>query len=136
MPVMCWFTDMITRQQMRKSPRPPSIPPETTGAILQRHREAAMSSGVGAVDRNDRRNGDRGCGDDDGDVPDILVPDPLVVQEFHITLMTLSRWTKDPRLGFPPPMKINRRNFRSRRALEEFKAGLLKKALADRAPQP
>lgn len=64
-----------------------------------------------------------------------MVPDTIVVTEFNVTPMTLSRWTNDPRLGFPPPMKINRRNFRSRHALEAFKAELLRRAIAERNPE-
>jgi hypothetical protein len=65
--------------------------------------------------------------------PDILVPDPVVWREFNVTSMTGSRWTKDPTLNFPPPMKINGRNFRSRRQLEEFKARILREAIAARS---
>ena len=64
------------------------------------------------------------------DAPDHLVPDPQVWREFGVTAMTIWRWTHNRALGFPPPMKINRRNFRSRRALEEFKARLLRDASA------
>lgn len=39
-------------------------------------------------------------------IVDTLVPDPQVAKEFNVTLMTLWRWTHDPRLGFPPPVKI------------------------------
>jgi predicted DNA-binding transcriptional regulator AlpA len=56
-----------------------------------------------------------------GDAPDQLVPDPQVWREFGISSMTGWRWTRDPTLGFPPPIKIRTRCFRSRRALEEFK---------------
>ena len=65
-------------------------------------------------------------------VADELVPDPLVAQEFNITLMTLWRWTKDPELGFPPPVKIRKRNFRSRKKLDTFKQRLMRDALAQR----
>jgi hypothetical protein len=67
------------------------------------------------------------------DEAEILVPDPLVWGEFGITSMTGYRWTRDRDLNFPPAVKINGRNFRSRRALEEFKQRLLRKAIADRA---
>ena len=56
--------------------------------------------------------------------PAQLVPDPAVAREFQISLMTLSRWSKDPRmleLGWPPAVKIRGRNFRPRRGLEQFK---------------
>lgn len=65
--------------------------------------------------------------------PDELVPDPQVWRELGVTSMTGWRYTHDPELGFPPPIKIRTRNFRSRRMLEEFKARLLRMALAERA---
>jgi hypothetical protein len=62
-----------------------------------------------------------------------LVADPDVQTEFGgISAMTLHRWSIDPDLGFPPPIKIRNLNFRSRDALDEFKAALIRKALADR----
>jgi hypothetical protein len=60
------------------------------------------------------------------------VPDPLVWKEFHVTSMTLYRWTHDKALGFPPPIKINKRNFRSRQQLEAFKARMLRQAIVTR----
>lgn len=57
---------------------------------------------------------------------DYLVPDPQVQKEFSISAMTLWRWTQDQKLGFPPLIKIRTRNYRSRAALEAFKAGLKK----------
>jgi hypothetical protein len=65
--------------------------------------------------------------------PDTLVSDPDVQAEFGgITPMTLHRWSTDPELGFPAKIKIGDRNYRSRAAIEAFKAALIKKALADR----
>ena len=52
---------------------------------------------------------------------DQLVPDPQVWKEFGVSPMTGWRWTKDPKLGFPPLIKINTRNYRSRAALDNFK---------------
>jgi hypothetical protein len=66
---------------------------------------------------------------------DHLVPDPAVAAEFHVTLMTLWRWDKDPAKiehGWPPKIKIGARNFRNRSLLEQFKANLLRLALAER----
>jgi hypothetical protein len=63
------------------------------------------------------------------DTPDKLVPDPVVQKEFGIGPMGLWRWDQDPRVGFPPRIKIGPRNYRSRRAIEEFKARLLRKAV-------
>jgi predicted DNA-binding transcriptional regulator AlpA len=70
--------------------------------------------------------------DPDADL-DVLVSDPQVQLEFGgITAMTLHRWTNDDKLGFPAKIKIGDRNFRSRHAIEEFKAALIKPALANR----
>ena len=62
--------------------------------------------------------------------PDELVPDPVVWRELGITSMTGWRYTHDPDLNFPPPIKIRTRNFRSRRQLEKFKAQLLREAMS------
>ena len=35
-------------------------------------------------------------------------------------------------LGFPPPVKIRNRNFRSRRAIEEFKIRMMRAAITQR----
>jgi hypothetical protein len=66
---------------------------------------------------------------------DHLVPDPLIAAEFHVTLMTIWRWDRDPAkaaLGWPPRIKISQRNYRHRSQVEQFKANLLKLALAER----
>jgi hypothetical protein len=80
------------------------------------------------------------CGEvPDGFVPDAsfgeLVPDPQVIREFGITAMTLWRWDRDPllrELGWSPPIYIRRRKFRPRRALEAFKAAMLRRAIEAR----
>jgi hypothetical protein len=58
-------------------------------------------------------------------VPDELVPDPQVAREFNVTLMTLWRWDRDPKLaelGWEPPVKIRKRNYR-RQAIKAKCAG-------------
>lgn len=62
------------------------------------------------------------------EIDDNLVPDPVVAKELNVTTMTLWRWTNDAELGFPKPIKIRERNYRSRRALEEFKARMMQRA--------
>ena len=67
------------------------------------------------------------------DEPDRLISDRAIATEFGgVSLMTLYRWTNDPALGFPPPIKIRTKNFRSRRAIEEFKARMMRNAVAQR----
>ena len=65
--------------------------------------------------------------------PDLLVPDKQVRAEFGVTDMTLYRWDHDATLGFPPKIKIRQHNFRSRRALEEFKERMVAQAIKARA---
>jgi hypothetical protein len=43
------------------------------------------------------------------DQHDVMVPDPQVCREFGITSMTLLRWTRDPHMDFPPPIKFSDR---------------------------
>jgi hypothetical protein len=64
---------------------------------------------------------------------DELVPDPVVLKEFSISAMCLWRWDRDEALGFPPPVRINQRKYRSRRALEAFKQALIQRALRERS---
>jgi hypothetical protein len=66
---------------------------------------------------------------------DQLVPDPQVAEEFGIALVTIWRWDRSPvqiALGWPPRIKIRRRNYRNRSKLEEFKANVLRRALHER----
>jgi hypothetical protein len=66
---------------------------------------------------------------------DTLVPDPVVAEEFHVTLMTMWRWDRDPTkiaFGWPPKIQIGKRNYRTRQALETFKQNLIAAALAKR----
>ena len=63
---------------------------------------------------------------------DQLIPDPIVWKELGVTSMTPWRYTRDPDLDFPPPIKIRNRNFRSRSALEAFKARMLRVAIETR----
>lgn len=48
------------------------------------------------------------------------LPDSKVAERYGVSIMTLWRWTKDDRLGFPAPIKIAGRNYRSLAELEAF----------------
>jgi len=62
---------------------------------------------------------------------DELVTDTAVRKEFGaITHVTMWRWTNDPALDFPKPVKIRSRNYRSRREVEAFKERMLHRGLA------
>ena len=60
--------------------------------------------------------------------PDEFVPDPQVRSELNINPMRLHRWERDPGLNFPPKIKIRGHNFRSRKALEDFKQRMISMA--------
>ena len=69
-------------------------------------------------------------------VYDTLVPDPQVQKEFGVTAMSIWRWGRDPesiKLGWPPPIRIRSRKFRSRIALENFKRVITRIAIEQRA---
>jgi hypothetical protein len=68
-------------------------------------------------------------------VADRLVCEVDVCVEFGISAMCAYRWDRDPKMiaqGWPVAVKINRRKFRSRSALDLFKAKLVEQAIADR----
>ena len=64
------------------------------------------------------------------EAPDTLIPDPVVAQEFGVTLMTVYRWSNDPTMGFPPKIQIRTRNYRRRRDIDAFKKRMFEKAVA------
>jgi hypothetical protein len=70
---------------------------------------------------------------DEATDPDQFVPDPKVRREFGITEMTLHRWDNDKQLNFPTKIRIRGRNFRSREALEAFKARMLRMAIVTKS---
>jgi hypothetical protein len=68
-----------------------------------------------------------------------FVPDPQVIREFGITAMSLWRWDRDPvlkQMGWPAPVRIRKRKFRPRRALEAFKATMFRHAVEARKGLP
>ncbi len=65
-----------------------------------------------------------------------LIPDAEIRDDLHICEMTQARWDSDPAmaaLGWPPPIRINRRKFRQGPAYRQFKANLVAKAARERA---
>jgi hypothetical protein len=99
-------------------------------------REAPELHDQGTHIRQKRPRIQRGQTEDD-DAPDELVPDPTVAREFNVSLVTIWRWTHDPALGFPPPIKATGRptgrNYRSRKAVEHFKKRAIERAIRDRS---
>jgi hypothetical protein len=60
---------------------------------------------------------------------DELVPDPQVCKELSVSAMTIWRWDRDPQmaaLGWAPPIRINKRKYRSRKQFEKFKRAVMK----------
>jgi len=128
-------------------PRKSSTVAEKPARSAARPREGASGqrrTSFGA--RRDAPGSDEDAADDDGNdgegevdpepgaggEPDRLVPDPEVAREFSVSLMSLWRWDRDPHMGFPARIVIGRRNYRSRRKLEQFKRRLAQEALARR----
>jgi hypothetical protein len=62
--------------------------------------------------------------------PDEFVPDLQVCREFGFTSMTLYRTDARPHLGFPPPVYLGTRKYRSRKMLEAYKQRLIAEAVA------
>jgi predicted DNA-binding transcriptional regulator AlpA len=52
--------------------------------------------------------------------PKRLIPDPQVCRRYNVTPMTIWRWDRDPRLGFPKPIYIRGRKYRDERELDAF----------------
>ena len=102
-----------------------------------RHRPQQARQRQHAGSAGDSVGDDGGDSDDDGGGDggsrDQFVPDPLIAKEFHVSLMTLWRWAHDAELRFPPAVKINSRNYRSRRMIEQWKARMLRRAIAHHA---
>jgi hypothetical protein len=67
---------------------------------------------------------------------DELVPDSQVRREFGgVSEMTIWRWDHDPKmaeLGWPPPVYIRKRKYRSRRALSAHREACVNRAIAQR----
>lgn len=64
------------------------------------------------------------------DAEDRLIPDPQVWRQLGVTSMTGWRWTRDPALDFPPPIKIKNRNYRSQRALGAWRDRMVRQSAA------
>jgi hypothetical protein len=68
-------------------------------------------------------------------VPDEFIPDTKVRAQLGVTEMTTWRWDQHPEKapeGWPPRIRIRRRNYRNREQFEAFKTSLMQTALAER----
>jgi hypothetical protein len=52
-----------------------------------------------------------------------LLPDPRVADRYQVTSRTICRWDTQPNLGFPKPVRINRRKYRRLDELEAWERG-------------
>jgi predicted DNA-binding transcriptional regulator AlpA len=68
--------------------------------------------------------------------PDALVHDSKVIAELGITKMTLWRWEQNAEKEFPARIRIGKRNYRSRRSLDNFKARLFNGEFAEESHAP
>ena len=50
------------------------------------------------------------------------VPDKKICERYDITRVTLHRWRKNPRLGFPAPLVINGQNYNLEHELDAWDA--------------
>jgi hypothetical protein len=108
--------------------------PKRTPARQQRQRaRAPRQPPLKTRPRDRRETTHENAAEEDGDSPppttNYLVPDPQVWREFGITSMTGWRWTNDPELSFPPPVRIRNRCYRSRQQIEAFKQRMLRQAM-------
>jgi hypothetical protein len=53
----------------------------------------------------------------------------MVCEYFGVVPRTLHRWKNDPTLGFPPPARINKRDYHDPRLIEDF--ALSRRVIAD-----
>ena len=49
-----------------------------------------------------------------------LLPDSQVAQRYKVDPRTIARWDQRPELGFPKPVRINARKYRSIEQLENW----------------
>jgi predicted DNA-binding transcriptional regulator AlpA len=49
-----------------------------------------------------------------------LIPDSEVARRYGVHPSTIYNWDHNPKLGFPKPVRINRRKFRNAAELDEF----------------
>lgn len=96
---------------MRTDPEkfPPSGEAEAQTRSYNRHaRRAAAATGKHPQDILDEDNGPQ---NPSADPDDCYLPASRVWRRYGVSSMSLHRWLKDPRLGFPRPTYIARRRY-------------------------
>jgi hypothetical protein len=69
----------------------------------------------------------------DADTGDSLIPiTPNVAQDVHRNPRTIKRWLKDPKIKFPPTVRLNGRLYVSSRLYQDWKRELFQTALSGR----
>ena len=54
-------------------------------------------------------------------MPTELVPAVAVARELNVTRRTVNTWSRDPKIGFPPESRINKRVYFNRADIEAWK---------------
>jgi predicted DNA-binding transcriptional regulator AlpA len=70
------------------------------------------------------------------DQSDSYLTGPMVNKRFNISAMTRWRWERDPRLSFPPPLKINNRSYWQLAALQLWESNRPSKSVAASGAAP
>lgn len=127
----------------RRTGRPVHFPKDQVSPYEKRLRtssEAAVSSQPPqALTAPPSRHGDRGNADREASEAaefGKLISDTKVRRELSISRMTIHRWDRDPRmtaLGWPVRQHFNGRNYRDAEQYEQFRARLVREAIARRA---
>jgi hypothetical protein len=52
----------------------------------------------------------------------VLVPDKVVGERYGRTTKTIERWGRDPKLDFPPVVRVRNRRYRDAAALDAWDA--------------
>jgi len=65
----------------------------------------------------------------------VLLSDRSVAERYDVSVRTLERWDRTPGLGFPPPIWLRDRRYRSIAALDEWDADNIRKAILDRTSE-
>jgi hypothetical protein len=60
---------------------------------------------------------------------DEMWPDRRTSRFFDVHVKTIGRWERNPKLGFPPAVKINGHKYRRAQKIREFANALARKGL-------
>jgi hypothetical protein len=61
------------------------------------------------------------------------IPSRMVQQRYSVSDRTLDRWLRDPKMGFPEPVYINRRRYFEEAELDDFDRAAARRVAAGSA---